>query len=146
MKLHKLLDILDNNTIRIEKIILIGAATDGMTMTEDLRDFLEENTPEEIAQVIPGISEWLEEDDHENVNSVLEVIIESGNLGYLVQFATPQMNYTKQNPDDAFFTWGIYYREWFYANSLDKAIEKGVSWAKKMKEEDKLKSGVQKVK
>ena len=129
--------ILDSNTLRTEKIILIAGATSCGTLTQDMENFIEEHTIEEIMQIIPDLPEWVEDEGKE---SLLEAIGAAVKYGYLVQFATPVRTYNKRFPNAASYSWGACYVKWIYGESMEEAVKKAVFWAREMREKDKQKA------
>ena len=119
--------IADENTFRFDEIIFIGAATDGMSMTESLRDFIDEHGIDEIKKIIPGIPEWCTGDDED---FLIEAIFEAERYGFLVKVATPVKTFYVSG--GASYSWGSYYTEWVYGDTFDDVVENARLWVEKI--------------
>jgi hypothetical protein len=125
-------------TLRMDKVIVLaGALTDPECPCNELREFIEDEDEETLRQLFPKApNDLFEESCSETSWQFCEWLSDSGTLGFLVQFATPVMRRTSKTSRS--FSWGHYYTEWVYAETLEVAAEKGLAWAaKKRAEEDR---------
>lgn len=130
-------------TVRIERIILIaGAMTDG-AFSDDLNEFLDDEDEKTIEECLGRIPDWVDIDGHgySRNDSVCEWLSDQKKLGFLVKFATPVME--KRGGGSRSFSWGYYSTKWIYAETLDEAVTKGMVWVKKRRqaEDRKAKKG-----
>ena len=119
---------LNEETVRIERIILIaGAITDG-ALSDDLNEFLDDEDEETITKCLGEIPDYVDIEGHgySRNDSVSEWLFQTGKLGFLVQFATPVMEPTSHNSRS--FSWGHYRLKWVYAETIEEAITSGMKW------------------
>lgn len=119
-----------NESVRIERIILLaGAMTDG-AFSDDINEFLDDEDESTIEECLGRIPDWVDIEAHgfSRNDSVSEWLIEQKKLGFLVKFATPVMEKTGRGLST--FSWGYYSTKWVYAETLDDAIANGMKWVK----------------
>jgi hypothetical protein len=131
-------------TARIESVIFMAgamAATDAFP--DDLNDFFDDEDVETIEKLFGKMPDWvdLEGRGYERAEGIFEWLKESKKFGFLVKFATPVM--TPSGPNSRSFSWGYYSTQWFYEESIEAAIEKGLAWCeeRRAKEDAKAKKG-----
>ena len=134
---------LDQETVRIDRIILLaGAMTDG-AFSDDLNEFLDDEDEKTIEECFGKIPEWVDIDAHGYMrnDSISEWLYGEGKLGFLIQFATPVMEKTGKNSRS--FSWGYYGTQWIYAETFEEAIAGGMKWVKSRRraEDRKAKKG-----
>lgn len=127
---------LNDVNMRIEQMAWLAGEAFDTKGTEVLRDFLDFGGDEHLQKTFGGlIPDYYFEhcNDDESFN---ELIFDQKLFGFLVQFATPVRTYGSDKKSHR-FSWGHYYTEWVYAETLDGAIEAGLQWAEKMAEHDR---------
>lgn len=128
----------DSNS-RIEKMFLLAGVLADESMPQDVEDFFTDEdfkTYKEIFGKIPG---YVKDDMDDGGSSALPAwLLDTGKLGFLVQFATPIM---KQCGKGATFSWGCYYTKWVYGNTLDEALKSGFKWVQEQREKEGVKVG-----
>lgn len=130
-------------TVRIERIVLIaGAMTDG-AFSDDLNEFLDDEDESTIEECLGRIPDWVDIESHgySRNDSVSEWLSDEKKLGFLVKFATPVME--KTGVGSRSFSWGYYSTKWIYAETLDEAFNAGMKWVKQRRkaEDSKAKKG-----
>ena len=126
------------STLRIEQLIFI-AALDGVETHDTFRLFCESmdncvEAPDHLIKDLPFLSKWFGDDDRDEdlfedeMEALFEQFVEARKLGFLAQVAHPIMH-------GSAFTWGHYGTQWFYGESMEEILAKGVAWAKEMDEE-----------
>lgn len=131
-------------TCRIEKIIFMAgamAATD--SFSDDLNEFFDDEELETIEELFGKMPDWvdLEGRGYERAEGIFDWLKESRKFGFLVKFATPVM--TPSGPNSRSFSWGYYGTQWFYEETIEAAVEKGLAWCeeRRAKEDAKAKKG-----
>jgi hypothetical protein len=132
---------LENATARIERVIyLAGALAAGDALPEDLREFLQETETEHLARCFGTLPDFLDEDPADYM--LAEWLIDCRHLGWLVQFAAPVKKPIASG--GRIFSWGYYRTRWFYAESVEQAIQHGLDWVKACQAADDAKEGAPK--
>lgn len=124
----KILEKLFDASARIERVIFIaGALGAGDVMSDDLNEFFDDEDQEDIAKCLGDIPDWVDLDarGYERGEYVFEWLRDSKKLGFLVKFATPVMEPMGKSRS---FSWGYYNTKWIYADTLEEAVDKGLSW------------------
>ena len=115
---------------RVESLICIAAMLgDGFSLAEPLQDFLDDEA-EIFDRLFPHAPHWLRRDldagGADAFGAFYEYAWSSGKLGFLLQIATPVMEWTSKTSSN--FSWGHYATHWVYADTFDAAIEAGLAW------------------
>ncbi|EAT16086.1 hypothetical protein HTZ97_16235 [Desulfuromonas acetoxidans] len=118
-------------SLRIGKIIYLAANPD--QVNDDLAELFEdyEDTLEEIFGKAPN---WVVEENYDK-ETLHEWLMQKEKFGFLVHFETPVRKYFSET--SCSFGWGYYSMKWIYSESLEDAIEQGISWAKQQTKEAK---------
>lgn len=116
-------------TVRIDRIILVGAAMTDGAFSDDLNEFLDDEDEKTIVECFGEIPEYVDIEGHgyERNDSVSEWLYDAKKTGFLIQIATPVM---EKHGSSRSFSWGYYSTKWVYAETLDGAIEQGMKWVK----------------
>jgi len=110
---------LQNAGIRTEKTIFLAGALAQEVIPDDLESFFEE----EERTIVNCLGEIPEEVDLDDSFDLSEWLSSDGKLGFLMQFA-------KQIKDeDDYGTWGYYSTKWFYGDTLEEVVNKGIEWS-----------------
>jgi hypothetical protein len=121
---------LEQACARIEALIHIGGmVTDGDSMPDVVDDLLQEDD-ETLAHAFPDMPAWVKEvldDRHERGPAFAEWVHQDNKLGFVVKFATPVMRNVDGNGCGT-YSWGHYYTQWTYGDTLEKATENGLAW------------------
>lgn len=128
--MKQLMEKLREETVRIQRIILLGGATTDGAFSDDLNEFLDDEDEKTIEACLGKIPDYVDIEAHGYArnDSISEWLYDAGKLGFLVQFATPVMEPTGENSRS--FSWGHYSIKWIYAETLDAAIDSGLKWVK----------------
>lgn len=129
--------------LRIEgmlDLLSVQATADGLSVFPyELEEFLNDNHG--VKDMDAGVLQLMNamaSDDGEDpeLDDLLELSTELASM-ILVQFATPKRTYS----DDASWrsSWGMYYSHWVAAPTFGEAWAKGVAWAERRHEADRLK-------
>lgn len=132
-----ILNKLDDANARIERSIFLAGALAAMgAFPEDLDDYFDDLEVEDINACFGEIPEYVDVETRGYARSdgILEWLLNSQKLGFLVQFATPVMTPTGKNSYS--FSWGNYYTKWIYADTIEEAVDKGLAWVKKQRKSD----------
>ena len=136
-----ILEKLCDASARIERVIFIaGALGAGDVMSDDLNEYFDDEDQEDIAKCLGDIPDWVDLDarGYERGEYVVEWLRDSKKLGFLVKFATPVMEPTGKN--SRMFSWGYYNTQWIYADTLDDAVAKGLSWVEQRRAAEEAKT------
>lgn len=134
-------------TVHTETILHIGGmAGSGFDVNSDgIEGFLDrcfDKHPPAALSAFPGLLKEMRRGKKEEgrggaLLAFSEYTAERSLYGFLVQVATPVFKYTSE--DSASFSWGLCNTEWFYGETFEEAIAKGVTWAEETHEEAKEK-------
>lgn len=120
---------------RVERVILLaGALASEDDIPSDLDDFLDDEDDETIEKCLGKIPDWVSGKSMDRKIDIAQWLIETGRLGVLIQFATPIM--TPLDEGAMSFSWGSYTTTWFYADTIDEAIDKGLAWVKECRSKE----------
>jgi hypothetical protein len=131
---------LGNATLRIENMILLaGAIVDEDSLSPPLAELFDYDFDAKlIRECFPTVPDHVAAADDDDLQwQLVEWLIETETLGYLVQFATPVMR--PAGASGMAYSWGNYYTKWVYADTLDGAVANGIAWSKKMRAKEKKK-------
>lgn len=120
---------LEEATARIETILHIGAmATDDDCLPTALEDMLQDQDNEDLQRLFPGLpTDVLDDfDDGSDPTGFVDWLRYSDRLGFLVQFATPVIRH--HDSGGCSYSWGHYGTRWFYAETLEDAVQQGLAW------------------
>lgn len=124
--MHAFSSILFEESIRVDKIIWLGANTE--TQCDDLEELLEEKDTAVIAALF-DLPNQVAEDyaDKYDCEGLMVKLVHARRLGFLVKAATPiPMTFHASGHS---YTWGLYTTKWFYVESIDQAfIDALVKW------------------
>lgn len=135
---------LGDETVRIERIILLaGAITDG-AFSDDLNSFFDDEDEEAIVECLGEIPEYVDIEGHgySRSDSICEWLYTAKKFGFLVQFATPVMEVTDVNSRT--FSWGYYSTKWVYGETIRSVISKGMAWVKSQRRAEDRKAKTKK--
>ena len=120
---RKLFETLDDETARMDRVLLLSGMAAGC-MSDDLRDFFLEEDYEKIIGVNFDelANEAIEAEDFDELSSWL---LNHDILGVIVSFCTPVMD---PHSNGASYSWGHMRSKWVYANDIDEAVKKGLAW------------------
>lgn len=127
--MNSIIEKLYDANARIERVIFLAGALAGQdAFADDLNEFFDDEDVETIEECLGGIPTWVDlgASRWERSDDIYEWLTAAGKLGFLVQFATPVM--TKRTEFARSFSWGYYKTKWFYAETIDEAIAKGLAW------------------
>jgi hypothetical protein len=126
MNLPELHEELFDLTIRIDKIILLAAAINEDSMSEDLQQILEEEDYTLLEKLfgLPAQEADAQNWDH---TAIREWLVDHRKFGFLIQLATPVREYFSEKSWSS--SWGYYSTPWIYADTLEEAIELAKQWA-----------------
>lgn len=113
---------------RVQNIVHIAGAIAGDgTFGDSLLDFLESEFDEIEACLgtMPGELQAVM-DTFDMTEEFRAWALQNGKLGFLVQVATP---------GGSLLSWGWYKTAWFYGETWEEALEKGLAWAQGVKRE-----------
>ncbi|MCP4760775.1 MAG: hypothetical protein GY870_03270 [archaeon] len=124
-----------NEDLRVDKIIHLPSAVLCGTCSEEILDYFQDHTEEEIKSVFGDLQCFKYYEDvtgmeHFQLSDVLTELVNDGTDGYLISCSTPQMG-------NGSYSWGSYYHEWFYSGSYESALEKGFKWAEDLRKDGK---------
>lgn len=139
-----LFDRFNNAPARIEVILFIaGMINSEGSLPDPLDDLLADSTEKELKECFPGMPDHILEAlelRHARGEAFSEWALESGTLGFLVQFAAPVIR-SCGGPGAFSYSWGHYYTKWVYGDTFDLALERGFEWVQQMREKDLAKAG-----
>lgn len=141
--MNELYEKLSDASLRIENMILLaGAIADVYSVAPSLSELMDYDFDKEtIRRLFPSAPDHVVTAEGDDMQwQMVEWMIDTDTLGYLVQFATPVMR--RITKTGRVFSWGSYYTEWIYAETLDQAIVSGVAWAEKMRAKEDEKASV----
>lgn len=140
--MSSLFDRLYEASLRMESIINVaGMITADGSFSDPLEDFLDDND-EELKRCFPDMPACVLEamdDRHERGDVFTEWALESGKLGFLVQFSTPTMEHHPKSNSWS-FSWSSYYTRWVYGDTFDLAVERGLEWAEERRAAERAKA------
>lgn len=133
--MKKLLKRFDEETARIEKMILVaGAIYDDWSLQEELREFFEEEDFETIEGAFGQLPVFVRDDiEQENFEALIEWLIGQSKLGFLIRFATPVKEPLASGCGSR-YSWGYLRTHWVYGDTLDQALENGFVWVSKQRD------------
>jgi hypothetical protein len=117
--------------VRVDRVIWIpGAIVDGDSPTDTLRDFIEDDFPEdaghEICKALPRLKRFAEIDEVPEAEDICEALY--GVPGFLVKAETPVR--TAYGERGAYsWSWGHVYYSWLYAKDEASILEVVTNWA-----------------
>jgi len=119
---------------RIEKLFYLAAAGD--ELGDELAGFFEDEEDRTIESCFGAIPFWVQETLDgggrlEMIEAIVEWLFKEQRLGFLIQVATPVMKITGNRRT---CSWGHYATTWFYADTLEEAIEKSLGWVAERRE------------
>jgi hypothetical protein len=135
-----LYDRLNDATVRMDQVLLLaGMLCDGDAVADPLRELLEDD-PDTLKRCFPDMpAEFAEvSDTDEFKETFLEWAYLGNKWGFVVQFARPVMDWSADG-NSAGFSWGYYNTAWFYGDTLDEAVERGLQWAVEREAAEKAK-------
>ena len=126
---------------RIDKIIHIGAslADDENSPSDSLLDFIANDLVFDLSGEIFPVKTPYELGERVQDGDIIEWFIEKRFLGFLISIETPTIE-----PQDVHFgkssvsyrgSWGSYQKQWFYGDTFEQAVDRGVAWAKNYQQE-----------
>ncbi len=140
MDSRELLERLYDATARMEAIVCIaGMVTDEESAPGPVADLLDEDV-ERFTRCFPDAPDWLTkavDDGRDTTGAFIQWAVETGKLGFALKMATPVM---KCHGNSRSYTWGYYYTEWFYGDTLDAAVNNGLAWVEKCREAERAKA------
>ena len=128
---------LNDATARLGIVISIaGAIAADDCLSNNLNDFLAEHPVEEIEDCLGELPDYLKEAlesgvDHDG--SFVEWALHSGKLGFILEVHTPSM-------DRGFYSWGMYFTQWVYADTFDEAVAKALEWVASVRANEQAKA------
>lgn len=112
-------------TARLGIVICIAGAIAGEdSLSDDLNDFLTNQSIDEITDCLGPIPHYLKEalDGGDDFPSAfIAWALNTGKLGFIVQVDTPDMT-------RGFYSWGFYMSTWVYGKTFDAAVSKALEW------------------
>ena len=130
-------EMMDEATLRAEKVVYLAASITE-SLPDDARELLEENSVEELTDIFGELPDYLIEalGDGEHYE-ISQWLLDTEKLGYVVQFATPIREPSGSSGKFWSYSWGYYRTKWFYGETMEKAINLGVAWARNCEKKDK---------
>lgn len=125
-----------NNTLRVEAMIDLAAAIAGDCFEHPsgaLDDFINALFPGDGGRVNDTMKPLIEaaQGCDEDEEEIAYRFVRSDIDGYAIQFATPV--YISATKTSATYTWGHYYTQWIYGDTIAAAWRAGIKWAKEMR-------------
>lgn len=126
---------------RIDKIIHIGAslADDENSPSDSLQDFIADDLVFDLSGEIFPVKTPYDLGETVEDGGIVEWLIEKRFLGFLISIETPTID-----PENVHFgrsgvsyrgSWGSYQKQWFYGDTFEQAVDRGVAWAKSYQQE-----------
>lgn len=129
--MKEIVEKLFNEGVRMERVIYIaGMLGNGESISDSLSDFLSEDE-EEFLLVFPDAPQWLLDELNDRLfrgEAFKDYVMKNGKLGFVIEFSTPVR--TKLGEKTSSYSWASVYTRWIYADTMDKAIDLGIEWAK----------------
>jgi hypothetical protein len=127
----ELLEILEENTLRVESILSIGGMQNGGSLKSELEDFFEDTDFKELREILPACPDWLESEVDNDFSDGLIEWLEEHN-GYLVRYGRPVMRRGSSDGAGLMYSWGCYNTRWFYGETVEATVPLAAAWAEKM--------------
>lgn len=125
---------------RIEQVIYLAGALAAVDSGVDaLREFFEEEDEADIERLFGPAPDYYDPDSrrYEKDESIHDWLVERGQLGFLVQFATPVMEVHPGGSRG--YSWGYCRIWWGYGDTIEQAVECGLSWVAGVRAEEEAK-------
>jgi hypothetical protein len=124
---------LNDATARLGIVISIaGAVAADDALSDDLNDFLAQQTFEEIEDCLGKLPDDLK-DVWEFDEEICDWAIQNNKLGFIVEIHTPDMS-------RGHFSWGNYFTKWVYGDSFEEAVAKGLEWVASVRAKEQAKA------
>lgn len=124
---------LNDATARLGIVISIaGAVAADDALSDDLNDFMAQQTFEEIEDCLGKLPDDLK-DALEDDEAFCSWAIQNDKLGFIVEIHTPDMRL-------GYFSWGNYFTKWVYGDSFEEAVEKGIEWVASVRANEQAKA------
>lgn len=144
MSTNALYDQLDQQTVRMDQIILLaGMLNDGDAMADPLRELLEDEDDKTLQQCFPDMPANLlacrDDDGDLWLEEFSSWAFHADKWGFLIKFARPVMKWAADERSST-YSWGYYATCWAYGETLEEAIAKGLEWAQQREAAEKAKA------
>ncbi len=127
----------DNATASIMRIILLPAALQPHGLTDDLSDFLSEESFDDIERLLGPLGEDLKDSiERERWDDVVDEFYRKEILGVLMRFKTPVMEHIN-NGNAKRYSWGYCRTEWVYGKTFEEALDAGFAWVESVRSKEK---------
>jgi hypothetical protein len=134
----QLLQRMQDACARVESMVLIAAAlSDAARVPEALEDFLDEEIDDverTFGRSLPPSLRKCLGNAGQRGDAFQEWAVDNDMLGFLVKVATPVMEW---DATGASFSWGYYTTRWVYGETMETAIEAGLSWVEQQRKEER---------
>lgn len=135
--MRSLLDRLEDASARFEQVICIAGAITEDTITDPLRDFLDDCDDRLIECFGEAIQPLLDEGSLDDVFG--EWAIDNNRLGFLICVATPIMEHFEDGVSQG--SWGYYATSWVYGDTFDEAVQNAFHFVESRRERERQKGG-----
>lgn len=126
---------------RVDKIIHIGAslADDESSPSDSLLDFIAYDLVFDLSGEIFPVKTPYELGETVQDGDIIEWLIEKRFLGFLISIETPIIDLKDVHFDQSSVSyrssWASYQKQWFYGDTFEQAVDRGVAWAKSYQQE-----------
>ena len=123
-------------SIRTEAIIHLGTMCQDYAFPDIAEDAFRDDW-EDICSELDIDPEKCVPDDREEITALL---YEKNKQGFLIQFATPVPSFNSPTSWSS-HGWGFYNLKWIYAETLEEAFKKAISWRDEYIDKQRQKQG-----
>lgn len=120
----KILQQMEKQRLRIERIFCLGAQAIDETIPESLQQAIDEDLSG-IAHVLSIPAKKLSQAVRDG--TLLALLRDENKLNWLVECATPVQTKHASGTSSS-YSWGYTHAKWFYADSLEQCVEQAFMW------------------
>lgn len=132
-------EIFDEHELRFEHLIWIPSAAGNFSPPKVLLEFgedLPESPEHSIYQALPRLRQFLETNKYPDEEDLCEALWQA--KGFVAKVARPVFDYDSEGKM-ASFSWGHYWTDWIYGETLEALAENAARWAEEKDAADRAK-------